>query len=95
MFKRIIILATALIGLSGCAHNHWVGPAVVGGVIGYGIATHNYQPVYVQPVCYMDPNQYNMRINMCDAQFRSNPHYNIRHRDACYQQAKQQAQYCR
>ena len=95
MLKKIALIAVVA-SLSACANGpHWVAPAVVGGVIGYGMATHNHQPVYVQPACYMDPNQYNMRINMCDTQFRSNPHYNIRHRDVCYQQAKQQAMYCR
>jgi len=30
-------------------HNNWVGPAIIGGVIGYGITRPYYPPVYVQP----------------------------------------------
>ncbi len=36
--KKLIIIAVGLFALSGCAHNGWVGPAVVGGVVGYTIA---------------------------------------------------------
>ena len=36
--KKLLIAVVALFALSGCAHNHWVGPAVVGGVVGYTLA---------------------------------------------------------
>ena len=32
--------------------NHWVGPALIGGIIGYEIF-RNQPPVYVQPPVYM------------------------------------------
>ena len=61
------ILLAVLISLAGMTHaeahgyyrggyyqNNWVAPAIIGGVIGYGLARPYYaQPVYVQPPVYI------------------------------------------
>lgn len=100
MSRKLIMLKIAcstlvLIALTGCGHNpHWVGPAVVGGVIGYSIAN---QPRVYQEVIIVTPqchNTYIQRVNACDLKFKNDPHYNYRYRDACISQAKHQYMSC-
>ena len=57
--KKLLAIALVLLSISACAqHRHhqgyysswgWVGPTVIGGVIGYEIAK-NQQPIVVQQV---------------------------------------------
>jgi hypothetical protein len=60
MKKFLTVLALATIASSAMAgpyhhHHHggyrggWVAPALIGGVIGYGLSRPYYDPVYVQP----------------------------------------------
>lgn len=43
--KKLLVLFIALLALTGCA-NRYVGPALVGGVVGYSIA-NSHRPVVV------------------------------------------------
>ena len=52
-----------------------------------------YQPAPYQ-MCHFRQDYYIQRIEGCDANFRNSPNYTIRHRDACYVQAKQHARVC-
>jgi hypothetical protein len=67
MKKLVAILLLSLSATTAMAYGHggyyrsgWVGPAIVGGVIGYGLARpYYYPPVYVQPpVVYTQPPVY-------------------------------------
>lgn len=44
--KKLLVLFVAVLALTGCA-NRYVGPALVGGVVGYSIANSS-RPVVVQ-----------------------------------------------
>lgn len=35
--------------------NHWIAPAIIGGVIGYGISRNYYEPYYAPPPVYYTP----------------------------------------
>lgn len=58
--KKLLVLFVALFALTGCA-NRYVGPALVGGVVGYSIANSS-RPVIVhqEPVVIVSTqcNQY-------------------------------------
>ena len=45
--KKLLIIALATLALTGCA-NRYVGPAIVGGVVGYSIANSQPRTVVVQ-----------------------------------------------
>lgn len=65
------LLALVLVGVAGTAsaqhynhrysHNHgsnrnaWVAPAIIGGVIGYGLTRNYYEPYYGPPVVVQQP----------------------------------------
>jgi hypothetical protein len=49
MLKKLALITALVAGLTGCGHQQaWVGPAVVGGVIGYGMAQQSQPRVYVE-----------------------------------------------
>jgi hypothetical protein len=62
MKKMILTAFVLLFTTTACAggnNNYWVAPAIIGGIIGYGIARPYYYPpqqVYVQPApVYVQP----------------------------------------
>lgn len=65
-----ILIAVALVGIAGTAsaqhyhnrhgghgghRNTWVAPAIIGGVIGYGLTRNYYEPYYAPPVVVQQP----------------------------------------
>lgn len=47
MLKKLALITALVASLTGCANNQ-VGPAVVGGLIGYGMAQQSQSRVYVE-----------------------------------------------
>jgi hypothetical protein len=60
--KKLIVLFVAVLALTGCAHRH-VGPAIVGGVIGYSIANSQPRTVVVQEQVVIVNEQCNQYMN--------------------------------
>jgi len=86
MLKKIACSTLVLLSLAGCGHHqHWVGPAVVGGVIGYGMANSQPRVIVDSPYCRQ---QYEQRVQGCDLKFRNDPYYGRRHYGSCVDQAK-------
>ena len=110
MLKRGILTLSFVI-LSGCATHHQANQlagATVGGVVGhqlggtggavFGAAVGSVigsQYTSPQQTCFLNQRLYQARIDGCDIKFRNDPRYDVRHRDACYNQAKQLAMTCR
>ena len=75
MRKLTLALAVAVsLGTTACAHNHWVAPAVIGGVVGYTIAQP--RPVYYAPA----PIYYNGSQQGMVCPYGSTPTYQVQHR---------------
>ena len=47
MLKKVALITALVASLTGCASNQ-VGPAIVGGLIGYGMAQQSQPRVYVE-----------------------------------------------
>lgn len=60
--KKLLVLFVAVLSLTGCANRH-VGPAIVGGVIGYSIANSQPRTVVVQEQVVIVNEQCNRYIN--------------------------------
>lgn len=92
MLKKILTSTLVLVSLVGCGHNQaWVGPAVVGGVIGYGMAQQRQTVIVESPYCRQ---QYEQRVQGCDIKFRNDPYYGRHHYGSCVEQAKYQWDSC-
>ena len=59
MLKKIVLITAVVSSLTGCASNQ-VGPAVVGGLIGYSMAQQSQSRVYVeqQIIHPVNPSRY-------------------------------------
>jgi hypothetical protein len=79
--KRLLIVALATLALTGCAHRY-VGPALVGGAVGYTIA-NSHRPVVVHPgpIVIQEP------VIIVSAQ--CNQYINPSERSACERGARQ------
>lgn len=60
--KKLLVLFVAVLALTGCANRH-VGPAIVGGVIGYSIANSQPRTVVVQEQVVIVNEQCNQYMN--------------------------------
>jgi hypothetical protein len=69
MKKLVAVLLLAVASTSAMAQHHgyhrhggyrggWVAPAVIGGVIGYGLSRPYYEPYYAPPVVIQQPPVY-------------------------------------
>ena len=86
MLKKLAGSTLVLIALSGCGHHqHWVGPAVAGAVVGHAIATSN-QP---QPRVYTErivvrPQTVHPDYSVCNQWY-------YQEREACFRGAEARA----
>jgi len=72
MKKLLAVLLLAVASTSAMAQHHghggyyrhggyrggWVAPAIIGGVIGYGLSRPYYEPYYAPPIVYTQPPVY-------------------------------------
>lgn len=85
MLKKLAVISLVTISLSACGHHQaWVAPAVVGGVVGYAIASsNNNAPVVVQEQIIVQSTT-RPNYSVCNQ-------WNWREREACFKGAENRA----
>lgn len=84
MLKKLAVISFVVTGLSACGHHqHWVAPAVVGGVIGYAVASSNNAPVVVQEQVIIQTST-RPNYSVCSQ-------WNWQEREACFKGAENRA----
>jgi hypothetical protein len=84
MLKKVAVISFVALSLSACGHRqHWVAPAVVGGVVGYAIASSNSQPVVVQEQVIVQPST-RPDYSVCNQ-------WSWQEREACFRGAENRA----